>query len=123
LAARLIQCMLEKQPGVIVETKDDGRSAIEYLRDCQRPGRRNPDLIITDINVPGYNGLQIVRALRSNAKFRDISIAIVTATLNDDLVRACTQAGADSIHNKLEISADLKNWCRELIRSLASKAA
>jgi len=121
LAARLIRSMLEKQPGVTVEAKNDGRAAIEYLRDCQYAGR-NPDLIITDLSIPGYNGLQIVRALRSNAKFNEVKIAVVTATIDEALIKSCMEAGADSIHNKLEISADLKSWCSELIRSL-SKAA
>ena len=122
LASRLIQSMLEKQPGVSVDAKADGLQAIEYLRDCQAPGRRNPDLIITDINIPGYNGLQIIRALRSNAKFQQIPVVVVTATLDDELRNSCLSAGADSIHNKLEISADLKNWCRDLIRTLCKAA-
>lgn len=122
LAARLIQSMLEKQPCVSVEHKNDGRAAIEYIRDCQGPGRRTPDLIITDINIPGYNGLQIIRALRSNVKFQTIPIAVITATLDDEVTQSCLDAGANSIHNKMEISGDLRSWCNELIRSL-SKAA
>lgn len=122
LASRLIQSMLEIQAGVKVEAKEDGRAAIEYLRDCQAPGRSNPDLIITDINIPGYNGIQIVRALRSNPKFQEIPIVVVTATLSDEIAESALEAGADSVHNKLEISVDLKAWCGELIQSL-SKAA
>lgn len=122
LAARLIQSMLEKQAGVSVEVKVDGREAIEYLRDCQAPGRRNPDLIISDINVPGYNGLQIIRALRSNVNFQEIPIAVVTATLDDDVCSSCIEAGANSVHDKLEISADLKTWCKDLIGSLSQAA-
>ncbi|MEM6258893.1 MAG: HDOD domain-containing protein [Planctomycetota bacterium] len=122
LASRLMQSMLEMNPGVTVEAKADGREAIEYLRDCQAPGRRNPDLIITDINMPGYNGLQIIRALRSNVKFQQIPITVVTATLDGELMQSCLDAGADGVHNKVEISADLKGWCSDLIGSL-SKAA
>ena len=122
LASRLIQSMLEKQSGVHVEAKNDGRSAIEYLRDCQAPGRRNPDLIITDINIPGYNGLQIIRALRSNAKFQQIPIVVVTATLDEAVTRSCLEAGANSVHNKLEISMDLKSWCSELIHTMSTAA-
>ncbi|MBX2852618.1 MAG: HDOD domain-containing protein [Phycisphaeraceae bacterium] len=122
LAARLIQSMLEKQPGVSVELKTDGRAAVEYMRDCQAPGRSNPDLIISDINIPGYNGLQIIRALRSNVKFQQIPIVVVTATLDDAIGQSCLDAGANSIYNKLEISADLKNWCSELIRSMSTAA-
>jgi diguanylate cyclase (GGDEF)-like protein len=122
LASRLISSMLELQPGVRVETKRDGRSAIEYLRDCQAPGGRNPDLIVTDVNIPGYNGLQIIRALRSNARFQSIPIIVVTATLDDELAESCMSAGANSIHNKLEISTDLKNWCSQVVQSLSQAA-
>ncbi|MFK7788661.1 MAG: HDOD domain-containing protein [Phycisphaeraceae bacterium] len=122
LAARLIQSMLEKQPGVHVDHKNDGRAAIEYIRDCQGPGRRNPDLIITDINIPGYNGLQIIRALRSNVKFQAIPIAVITATLDDEISQSCLSAGANSIYDKLEISVDLKSWCTNLISSISQAA-
>ncbi|MEO0476473.1 MAG: HDOD domain-containing protein [Planctomycetota bacterium] len=122
LAARLIQSMLEKQAGVRVDLKNDGRAAIEHLRDCQAPGRRNPDLIITDINIPGYNGLQIIRALQSNVKFQAIPIVVITATLDDEMARSCMDAGADNVYNKLEISADLKRWCSELIQTMSPAA-
>ncbi|MEM9346360.1 MAG: HDOD domain-containing protein [Planctomycetota bacterium] len=122
LASRLMQSVLEMNPGVTVEAKADGREAIKYLRDCQAPGRRNPDLIITDINVPGYSGLQIIRALRSNAKFQQIPITVITATLDDELKQSCLDAGADGVHNKVEISVDLKGWCSDLIGSLSKVA-
>lgn len=122
LAARLIQSMLEKQAGVVVDYQNDGRSAIEYIRDCQGPGRRNPDLIITDINIPGYNGLQIIRALRSNAKFQSIPIAVITATLDEGVRQSCLDSGANSIHDKIEISVDMKKWCSTLIDSLTKVA-
>jgi len=122
LAARLIQSMLEQNRGVSVDVKTDGRLAIEYLRDCQAPGGRNPDLIISDMNIPGYNGLQIIRALRSNVKFSSIPIVVVSATLEDGQREACAEAGVNQIYNKLEISGDLKGWCSELIRSLPNAA-
>lgn len=122
LAARLIRSMLEQNKGVSVEIKTDGRQAIEYLRDCQSPGSRNPDLIISDMNIPGYNGLQIIRALRSNVRFQSIPIVVVSASLEESQRQACIDAGVDQIYNKLEISADLKSWCSNLIRSLKAAA-
>ena len=123
LAARLIQSVLEMQSGVKVAVRGDGREAIAYLRDCQAPGRRNPDLIITDLNIPGYNGLQIIRAMGANVKFRDIPVVVVTATLNEALIKTCMDAGAKCVYNKVEICIDLKNWCAQLIGSLSNQAA
>lgn len=43
-----------------IETVDDGRAALERLR--QAPGAF--DLLITDHNMPGLNGLELVRQAR-----------------------------------------------------------
>lgn len=117
LAARLIRSMLEHNNGVAVEVKADGRAAIEYLRDCQAPGGRNPDLIISDMNIPGYNGLQIIRALRSNARFQDLPIVVISATMDENQRQACIEEGVSLIFNKIEISGDLKGWCADLINT------
>jgi len=122
LAARMIQSMLEKSDGVEVEVKTDGRMAIEYLRDCQAPGRRTPDLIISDINIPGYNGLQIIRALRANVKFQQVPIVVVSGTIDEEITRSCIEAGVDGVYDKIEISTDLKAWCADLIQSLPKAA-
>lgn len=122
LAARLIQSMLEQHRGVSVDVKNDGRDAIEYLRDCQRPGGRNPDLIISDMNIPGYNGLQIVRALRSNVRFQAIPIVVMSASMDDEQRQACSDAGVKQIYNKADISGDIKGWCSDVLGSLSSAA-
>ncbi len=122
LAARLIQTMLVQNTGITVDVQADGRGAIEYLRDAQGPGTGLPDLIICDLNIPGYNGLQIVRALKSNARFTAIPIVLISATLDDKQRQACIDAGISRIYNKLEISADLKSWCTELVSFLSTAA-
>lgn len=122
LAARLIQSIFEQNRGVSVSVKADGREAIEYFRDCQGPGGRNPDLIICDMNIPGYNGLQIIRALRSNVRFQAIPIVVVSATLEDSQREACIDVGVEHIYDKVEICGNLKEWCSELIRSVSQAA-
>ncbi len=118
LAARLIQSMMVQNNGVSLDVQADGRGAIEYLRDAQRPGARMPDLIICDMNIPGYNGLQIVRALQANARFCTIPIVIISSTLDEQHRRQCEQAGIKRVYNKLDICTDLKAWCADLVRSL-----
>jgi len=122
LAARLIQSVFEQNRGVSVEVKGDGKLAIEYLRDCQTPGGRNPDLIISDMNIPGYNGLQIIQALRSNVRFQSIPIVVISASLEEEQRQACHDFGVEQIFNKVEVSTDLKAWCAQLIRSVKPAA-
>jgi len=122
LAARLIRTMFEQNHGVSVHCRPDGRSAIEFLRDTQAPGGRMPDLIICDLNVPGYNGVQIVKALKSHARFSTIPFVMMSAAIDDSQRDACSKVGITKVHDKLDISEDLKGWCVDLVRGLQAAA-
>jgi len=56
----------------------DGVEALEVLRDMPRPY-----LIITDINMPRMNGIELLRQIRQSDQFRD-SIVFVLTTSNDE---------------------------------------
>ncbi len=56
----------------------DGVEALEMLRDLPRPY-----LIITDINMPRMNGIELLRKIRQSTELRD-SIVFVLTTSNDE---------------------------------------
>jgi CheY-like chemotaxis protein len=56
----------------------DGVEALEMLRDLPRPY-----LIITDINMPRMNGIELLRKIRQSENCRD-SIVFVLTTSNDE---------------------------------------
>jgi CheY-like chemotaxis protein len=56
----------------------DGIEALETLRDLPRPY-----LVITDINMPRMNGIELLRKIRESEQFRD-SIVFVLTTSNDE---------------------------------------
>jgi CheY-like chemotaxis protein len=56
----------------------DGVEALEVLRELPRPY-----LIITDINMPRMNGIELLRQIRQNDQLRD-SIVFVLTTSNDE---------------------------------------
>jgi DNA-binding response OmpR family regulator len=39
----------------------------------------NPDLIILDLMLPGMNGIEVIRAVKTHKDFRDVPIIVVTA--------------------------------------------
>ena len=41
-------------------------------------GEHNPDLLISDLSMPGMDGFRMVNSLRNNPKHRDLSIIIVS---------------------------------------------
>jgi CheY-like chemotaxis protein len=56
----------------------DGVEALETLRELPRPY-----LIITDINMPRMNGIELLRKIRESEDYRD-SIVFVLTTSNDE---------------------------------------
>jgi CheY-like chemotaxis protein len=56
----------------------DGVEALKMLPSLQRPY-----LIITDVNMPRMNGIELLRKLRASDEFRD-SIVFVLTTSNDE---------------------------------------
>ena len=56
----------------------DGVEAWEMLRDLPRPY-----LIITDINMPRMNGIELLRKIRQSEEYRD-SIVFALTTSNDE---------------------------------------
>lgn len=42
-------------------------------------GEQRPDLLITDLNMPGMDGFRMIRSLRANPDYRDLDIMVVTA--------------------------------------------
>lgn len=61
-----------------VEVARDGVEAWELLQKLDRPY-----LIITDINMPRMNGIELLRAIRESEELRD-SIVFVLTTSNDE---------------------------------------
>jgi len=86
----------------------DGREALERLSEIERP-----DVMLVDWNMPEMNGLELIRAVRSIPKHRDIPIIMVTTETEAAQVVRALAAGAseyvmkpftkDVIADKLEL--------------------
>jgi DNA-binding response OmpR family regulator len=62
-----------RQSGFDVRLSRDGESAWQAI--VQSP----PDLLITDLQMPGVDGLELVRRIRSRADLQDLPIVLLTA--------------------------------------------
>lgn len=61
-----------KGAGHMVLEAEDGQVALNALRD------RSVDLVITDVNMPNMNGIELTRQLRQLPNFRSTPIIILT---------------------------------------------
>jgi two-component system chemotaxis response regulator CheY len=69
----LLTALLEELGGQIKITQAE--SGFEALRHLPR---EQYDLIVTDINMPDINGLELVSFVKSNSSYRDIPLIIVS---------------------------------------------
>jgi len=58
-------------------------------------GTRNPRLVILDINMPQLDGLQTCRMIRSNEKYRDIPVLMLTGRGDITDMMEARKMGAD----------------------------
>jgi PAS domain S-box-containing protein len=79
-----------RKAGYSVFTAEDGESAFNLAKQHQ------PDLVISDVCMPGISGLDFCRLLRADNELRAVPILLVSALLNDtaSLVQGL-RAGAD----------------------------
>lgn len=82
--ARLLQ--LE---GHEVTVAEDGRAGLEAAR------RLRPELVITDVNMPGLDGFALVEALRADANLGGTGVLMLTALDDRASMRRGMTSGAD----------------------------
>ncbi len=66
----------------------DGESALEIVDD-----EDNIDLILLDIMMPGIDGFEVCRRLKSNPNTKDIPIIFITSKTDDDSIEKAYEVG------------------------------
>jgi two-component system chemotaxis response regulator CheY len=84
---QMIKVVLEPAGHTVIEA-GDGAQGLE-----QAKGRRM-DLVITDLNMPVMNGLELIRALRKLPALTGMPIVFLTTESNDTIKQEAKGAGA-----------------------------
>ena len=86
---RRIVCNLLKESGFTeMEEAEDGKSALTKLRSS------NFDFVISDINMPNVNGLQLLAVVKKDPALKHIPILMVTAEARKEDILLAAQLGA-----------------------------
>jgi pilus assembly protein CpaE len=112
---RLVGLMLQKQGFQIVAASTGAQGLELALSEL-------PDLIILDVMMPGMDGYQVARRLRSNEKTLDIPILMFTAKSQLDDKVSGFEAGADDYLTKPTHPTELQAHVKALLaRSTKAK--
>jgi CheY-like chemotaxis protein len=96
---RLLMAGLLERHGFATILARDGLEAIEQIR-CEEP-----DAVVTDLQIPSMNGLEVISQLRE--QFPRIPVILTTALGSEEIVVQAFQMGAASYVGKRQIAAEL----------------
>ncbi len=86
---RIIKNLLHDLGYPNVTEADDGQTALPLLK------AGNFDFLITDWNMPGMPGLDLVKAVRADARLAALPVLMLTAEAKRDQIIEAAQAGVN----------------------------
>lgn len=109
-AGRLLYVDWLQQAGFLVDQAHNGLQALERAFDT------TPDVVVTDLNIPGIDGFELTRRLKQDPRTRAVPVLAVTgyAAFAADPSRA-RRAGCDAVLPKPCSAEDLETAIRSLI--------
>ncbi len=76
--------------GYDTTSADSGNAALERLR-----AQSLPDLVILDMMMPGMNGIEVLRRIRSDARTAELPVVMFSALDDDDWRARAKDEGAN----------------------------
>lgn len=97
--AGLVADALDKAPSAPrLVVASSGRGALELLRSRDRDSL--PAVVLLDLNLPGFSGLQTLAELKADDTLRRIPVVVLTTSKSQDEIDRCYDLGAAAVLNK-----------------------
>jgi len=100
------------EEGYQIFTAESGYEGIEIL------SNEPIDLLLLDINMPGFSGLQVLKQIKQNSQLKDIPVIMLSASEQSDDIVSALDLGANDFVNKPYISKVLLARIRTSLRLL-----
>ncbi|HTC09713.1 MAG TPA: chemotaxis response regulator CheY [Steroidobacteraceae bacterium] len=113
---RMVKSVLNELGYSNVTEADDGSTALPLLRDGDF------DFLITDWNMPGMPGLDLLKAVRANAKLAKLPVLMLTAEAKRDQIVEAAQAGVNGYVIKPFTADVLKKKLAKILEAMPSDA-
>jgi two-component system, chemotaxis family, chemotaxis protein CheY len=99
---RIIKNLLRDLGFNNTQEADDGNTALPMLQNG------NFDFLVTDWNMPGMQGIDLLKAVRADPKLSTLPVLMVTAEAKKEQIVAAAQAGVNGYIVKPFTAATLK---------------
>ena len=99
---RIIKNLLKDLGFTNIQEADDGTTALPMLQ------QGDFDFVVTDWNMPGMQGIDLLRAIRADERLKHTPVLMVTAEAKKEQIIAAAQAGVNGYVIKPFTAATLK---------------
>ncbi len=106
---RLILEMLLSVDGYDVTTVEDGKAALEFLKD------HTPDLAILDVKMPYLTGIEVCDRMKRIPRLKHVPVLILTALRDEDTVQRAYDSQADEVIMKPLEGKDFRQTVKDLL--------
>jgi two-component system chemotaxis response regulator CheY len=113
---RIIKNLLRDLGFNNTQEADDGNSALPMLQ------AGNFDFLVTDWNMPGMTGIDLLKAVRADAKLASLPVLMVTAEAKKDQIIEAAQAGVNGYIVKPFTAVTLKEKIDKIFERLQAAA-
>jgi two-component system chemotaxis response regulator CheY len=113
---RIVKNLLHDLGYANVTEADDGNTALPLLQNGAF------DFLITDWNMPGMAGLDLLKAVRANDKLKKLPVLMLTAEAKREQIVEAAQAGVNGYVIKPFTAATLKEKIDKILESRAVPA-
>ncbi len=90
ITTRTMEATILETHGYIVQTAVNGLEAWQHLQN------ETFDLVVSDIEMPVMNGFELTKKIKSDPRFRDVKVIIVSSIASEMNERRGAEAGADA---------------------------
>ncbi len=111
---RIIKNLLRDLGFTNADEADDGNTALPMLQTGKY------DFLVTDWNMPGMTGIDLLRAVRADDSLKGLPVLMVTAEAKRDQIVAAAQAGVNGYVVKPFTAAVLKEKIDKIFERIDS---
>lgn len=109
---RIIKNLLKDLGFTNIQEADDGSTALPMLQ------QGDFDFVVTDWNMPGMQGIDLLRAIRADDSLKHTPVLMVTAEAKKEQIVAAAQAGVNGYVIKPFTAATLKEKLAKIFERL-----
>jgi len=104
---KIIKKVLNELGYTNVEESDDGKNALPMIQACHDAGKPY-QFIISDWNMPGMQGIDLLKACKADPRFKAVPFMLVTAESEQKHILEAAKAGVSDYVVKPFNAATLK---------------